>query len=121
MNTTKKGLALASRLIRYNATLPPANIASIQDTCSRICRHAATLERLAVAACNRPLSLAEEETDKAAEARVRELVTCLQAAGIENVVKVDFNGDPRGVVTKLKVTDRSGDWAGGDDYVCVPT
>ena len=121
MNTTKKGLALASRLLRQNPNLPPAKVEAIQDTCSRICRHAATLERLAVTACNRPLSLAEEETDKAAEARVRELVTCLQSAGIKNVVMANFNGDPRGVVTKLKVTDRSGDWAGGDDYVCVPT
>lgn len=121
MSTTKKGLALATRLLRSNPGVDPANVETIQDLCSRICRHAATLERLAVAACNRPISAAEEETDKAAEARVRELVNHLQAAGIKNVVKVDFNGDPRGVVTKLKVTDRSGDWAGGDDYVCVPT
>lgn len=119
MSTTKNGLALAKRLLRSNPKLTDANRERVRDLCSRLCRQAATLQRFAETACGRELSRTEEERDKACEARSRELVKELCAVGVENVAHVDFSGDPRGAVVKLKVTDRSGDWFGGDDYLCV--
>ncbi len=120
MSTTKNGLALAARLVRSNPSLSPGAIERTQERCSKLCRHAATLTRLAEAACNRPLTRADNDADEAAEARCRELVKELVADGVANVVAVVFQGDPRGAVVKLKVSDRSGDWFGGDDYIVVP-
>lgn len=119
MTITKNGLELAERLIRFNPNAA-SNTEAVREVCSRICRHGATIKRLAEAYCNREMSEAEQETDKACEARIRELVGELQLHGCKHVTGVEFQGDPRGATVKLKVNDRSGDSFGGDDRMVVP-
>ena len=80
-----------------------------------ILRHAATMQRLAVEACNRELSKAEILRDEAAMARILALL-----AKCPDGFEAKFNGDPRGSVVKIAVpSGYSDDWGG--EGVCVPT
>lgn len=116
MCMTKHGAELAATLTKRNAVEPK----TVLETCSLICRHAATIKRLAEAYCNRELSTDEKERDRMCEARIRELVKALIEAGCKQVTGVEFQGDPRGATVKLIVNDHSGDSWGGDDRLCVP-
>ncbi len=79
-----------------------------------ILRDAATVQRLAVEACNRELSSAEVKRDAEACARI---VKRAQRWGCS----ATFNGDPRGACVKLRVpSGRNNDWGGGG-WICVPT
>lgn len=79
----------------------------------KVLEDADTIQRLAVAYCNRELSKAEEKEDADAEERIR-------AALAPHGVKARFSGDPRGACVKLDVpSGRSNAFSGGG--VCVPT
>lgn len=117
MMRTKKGKELEARLTR-NYYLPFEQRMQVQGVCSLILRHAATLQRLAETACNRELTADEEKKDGSLSARVTLLVEDLKKLGCKNVVGVNFSGDPRGVVVKIKVNDHVGDSWGGSEWVC---
>jgi hypothetical protein len=79
----------------------------------RVLRAAAIHVRLAVIACNRGMTRAEERKDERTEERIVEM---LKPYGIEP----QFQGDPRGCTVKLKLpSGRSNDW-GGERVYCVP-
>lgn len=87
-------------------------------TSTLIMRHATTIQRLAVEACNRELTPAEEKRDGQAMARIRKLLEKCETAG--KVFAADFNGDPRGCCTKLRVpSGRTNNWGG--THIYVPT
>lgn len=79
-----------------------------------ILRNAATIQRLAVDACNRELSKEEIKRGEDAEKRISD--ACKPWGIVPN-----FNGDPRGCCVKLILP--SGRWnsfGGAEDGFCVP-
>jgi hypothetical protein len=81
------------------------------DTARLILRHANTVQRLAVEACNRQLTLAEERRDGYATARIIALVQECNSQG--NSWLVNFTGDPRGYCVKIRVpSGRTADFGG---------
>lgn len=109
------------KLLKSNPDLPLENREAIVGLVVRLERQAKILTRLAVTACNRELTATECSFDLIAENLCREITGHLKRAGCRNIVGIDFSGDPRGAVVKIKVNDRSGDWFGGDDYIVVGT
>jgi len=80
-----------------------------------ILRHAATIERLAVARCNRELSEEEERKDE----RMEEIIKGICK---NHGIKANFNGDPRGYTTKLILkSGRYNTWGGQESGYGVPT
>lgn len=83
------------------------------DVARAVLRDANTIQRLAVAACNRELAKREILADEDAQARI---IARLASLDIEPV----FSGDPRGACVKLRVpSGRTDDW--GQVGLCVPT
>lgn len=80
----------------------------------RLLRYAASLQRLAVTACNRELSPAEERRDELTAQRVREVA---KITGIE----VQTSGDPRGACVKVRHYAIPCNSWGGEGWHCVPT
>ena len=78
-----------------------------------ILRHAASLQRYAVNACNREVTPAEEK--RAATLRLRIAEIC-QRHGATPMM----HGDPRGSVVKILHSNLPNNSWGGDGY-CVPT
>lgn len=78
-----------------------------------IMRHAATLQRIEIARCNRPLTEQDTKSERRAEARIRGLCSYYS-------VRPYFDGDPRGAVVKLRVPSGKNTSFGGEGLVCVP-
>jgi hypothetical protein len=112
---TKKGRELAEKLG------PSIGISGeIVQTCSLICRHATTHNRLQVIHCNRGLSKAEERKEEQIEARIKALVEELPHVDGKPIVP-KFGGDPRGFTVKLVMPDgRYDTWGGAEDGFGVP-
>jgi hypothetical protein len=103
-----------------------------ERTARLILRHSATVQRLAVDACNRELT--PRETQRALQARDR-IAALIGRTECQRVAAravemgwlvaspgfaVVFNGDPRGACVKIKVpSGRTDDWGGVG--ICVPT
>ena len=82
---------------------------------SLILRDAATMQRLAVADCNRGLTPAEQKRDEQCQERI---VSRCEPHGI----KPNFQGDPRGAVVKLILpSGKWNSWGGAECGFCVPT
>lgn len=114
---TRNGIDLADSL--FPSFEKPIARGEVQETCSLICRHGASIKRLAERDCNQGLSDAERETDKMHEARIRELVATLPKVNGE-AIRAEFQGDPRGSTVKLVMPDGRGDSFGGGGRMCVP-
>jgi len=85
------------------------------DLARAILRDAATMQRLAVEACNRELTDGEKRQDDRCQLRI-------EAACTPWGIKPTFNGDPRGNVVKLLLpSGRWNSWGGKEDGYCVPT
>lgn len=111
---TKKGRELASLL---NPSMGTTH--EILETCSLICRHAATIARLAEKDCNEGLTPAELRRDERAMQTIRALVMDLPHVFGERI-RVEFQGDPRGPTVKLIIPDGRGESWFGDSYINVP-
>lgn len=122
MTVTKKGYELAYRL---KPAFPNVDSRYLVATCSKICRHAASLHRIAELQCS--VEMDERETRRV------ELRETLCETGIELqltklselagfTVGADFNGDPRGAVVKLTLPDKFKYLYDcfGREGVCVP-
>lgn len=84
------------------------------DLARLILRNAATIQRLAVEACNRELSRGEERQDANT---VKRIVDACEPWDI----KPRFNGNPRGSVVKLLLpSGRWNSWGGDENGYCVP-
>lgn len=103
MTVTKKGLVLADKLGRYVGWAP-----GISETCSLICRHATTYDRIQVMWCNDEMSDARtarvEKREAQIEERIRHLVAMLPETD-DGPFRVQFDGDPRGYTTRLLTPD----------------
>lgn len=84
------------------------------EVARKVMRHAATVQRLAVDACNRELTRREILRDESAMARILALLAPFD-------VMADFQGDPRGACVKLKLKTHRGNSFGGEGLYCVPT
>lgn len=117
MTRTKKGYELAQKLHR----LPNMQNSRATELCSKICRHATSLHRLAEINCNQGLTPAQEKRDDELEQLVIDNVKYLsQHTGVE--IRAIFNGDPRGPAVKLQLPEEhrvAYDCFGGEG-VCVP-
>lgn len=83
----------------------------------KIMRHAATIQRIAEAECNRELTERERMADRRAQDGI---VLLLQDIGPNYMgFGVKFSGDPRGCCVKLTVpSGATNDW--GQEGICVP-
>lgn len=112
MSYQKEREEFITTMIAEGLTLPEARL---------ILRHAATLQRLAVTACNVELT----PRQKKQEARAQAGIGAICQASLEHTIEragivPNFSGDPRGAVVKLRVpSGRTNDW--GQTGVCVPT
>lgn len=80
--------------------------------CKRILRYASTVQRFAETACNRELTVAEIKKDESAQAKIIAILAPVDC-------EVNFSGDPRGCVVKIRVPDGfTNDW--GAEGICVP-
>lgn len=137
MNPTKNGLELAGKLAPI---VDGGWTDKLAETCSLICRHAATHARLAVEECNGPEYLnhlklepgefsrrweawkvnLEKRQERTAE-RIRKLVAQLPATD-EGPITARLGGDPRGVTVKLvlpgEYAAKHDDW--DREGICVP-
>src|SRR4249919_1848710 len=76
----------------------------IAETCSLICRHAATHARLAEVECNREMTLWETEQVEMIQRRMTDLVASLPETD-DGPFTVYFQGDPRGATVKIEAPD----------------
>ncbi len=106
MSKTKAGYALYHALRLVPATPQIAEYAITR--CSRICRHATSMQRLSERRCNEPMSdRAADELEKE-DARLETLVqnhVVILAKLLRTAITVEFQGDPRGRPFKL-IVDR---------------
>ena len=106
--TTMKGYSLAYGLMQFGDYGTTQGIA---DTCSLISRHAATYARIAEDLCNVDYSDRPGMQDRVeakadwCEARITRLVEDLPAFDDGRVWTVQFDGDPRGWVVRLRHPD----------------
>jgi hypothetical protein len=101
---TIKGRLLAGDLAQYIGVT-----GHIARTCSLIARHATTLENIAVRQCN-DANADQDKLDKRWDqltARIDGLVYDLPESDGGHIV-AEFQGDPRGCIVKLIVTDGHG-------------
>ena len=85
------------------------------DVARLILRNAATIQRIAVAECNRELTAREGAASAACEARIKEACKPWR-------IRPNFNGDPRGACVKLLLpSGRYNSFGGAEDGYCVPT
>lgn len=112
MATTLKGRALLSDLYAAGASIPYEKNGDTAYTLSLISRHAKTYRRLAEIQCGDGVHSGEwvnahwgwlEKRDKQVENRLLTL-----AKELPNGVRMELQGDPRGYLVRLIVTDEAG-------------
>ena len=89
---------------------PDQSVSFLLDVGRKILRQAATLQRVAEAACNHELRDWERDSDERAEAALRRSIAELPGLSIASI-----GGDPRGYVVKLKLPSGRGNTWGGDE------
>lgn len=103
-------------LVRLATELPGTPPTAILDYGRAILRAARTVQRLAEAACNRPLTEREDRRHAAAVARIRaslaELATWSTDGRTVTLAAIDV--DPRGYCVKLRLPSGKGNTWGGD-------
>jgi hypothetical protein len=112
MATTIKGRALLSDLYTAGANIPYEESRDTAYTLSLIARHSKTYRRLAEIQCGDGVHSGEwvnanwdwlERRDQQVEARLLAL-----ANELPNGVRMELQGDPRGYLVRLIVTDETG-------------
>ena len=110
--TTTAGRELRTQLNTAGVVCTYEEYATLAETCSLINRHAKTYRRLAEIECGDGIHSGEwvnahhewlEKRDRQVTARLLAL-----ANDLPNGVRLQLDGDPRGYVVRLIVTDESG-------------
>jgi hypothetical protein len=96
-----------------HANNAPASVYEQRKIGETILRAAATYQRVEIARCNREVNKEEEKRQTRIEERLAAIL------GPYGVVPT-FDGDPRGIVVRLKMPDNYNDSFGGEGLLCVP-
>lgn len=95
---------------------PDAPFGALLESARLLMRHAATLQRLAVALCNGWID--QEQYEKRTKTPSERIITlCKELPGMGRPM---LGGDPRGAVVKLRLPSKRTNSFGGDGW-CVPT